>query len=141
MRSGRHQRRRVARLVCGLAALVSIVAAAPARAETQIGCSTSTGGFVAKVRPNACFLDWDPSGSGYGLPLAEAIYLRRIRWSSWGSSTATARAVFRTKLDDPYTRVKVRAYGIVRCEAGARVYTRIRVAFPGGHHTRRTPGC
>ena len=76
------------------------------------------------------------------LPLSEAITLRRLSWSNWGGSSAYARGVFRVKRNEPYTRVKVRAYRRVHVCTGAATYTRVRVTFPSGRtHTWRTPGC
>jgi hypothetical protein len=133
------------RIVAAAVALVGLALAGQASAKDPVylGCSTASGnGFKATIRPSTCFLDWDPKENGFGLSLAEAITLRKMHWSSWGGPTASARAVFRVKTYEPYTAVRVYASRRVHCEAGAYVYTRVRVSFPNGRkHTWQTPGC
>ena len=96
--------------------------------------------LTAEIKPTDCFLGWP------NLSLAEAVGLRRIRWSSWGVPRAFATARTRTKTYDPWTYVKVRASRRRRASesdfSSSRdlFYTRVRVAFPNGHvHTWRTP--
>jgi hypothetical protein len=132
--------------VIAVAVAVTVALAGPASAKDPVylGCSTATGnGFKATKKPSFCFLDWDPSPEAeFGLSLAEAISLHKTRWTSWGGPTASARAQTRVKDYDPWTHVRVYASRRVHCEAGAYVYTRVRVTFPQGQrHTWKTPGC
>lgn len=104
-----------------------------ASAATNLGCG-SRGALVVTAKPRDCFLDWP------NLSLAEAVGLRHITWSGWGRPTATARALVRTKVYDPWTHVRVRAFGRRRCVTTS-LYTRVRVDFGRTTHTWRTPGC
>jgi hypothetical protein len=119
--------------VCALSAL--LVAPARAAAETDLGCGNRTD-LQVTVKPRTCFLNWPD------VSLAESVTLRQIVWHNWGRSTATARAVFRVKTNEPFTRVTARAFRRRQCGAEAYLYTRVQVRFPGGRaHTWRTPNC
>jgi hypothetical protein len=91
---------------------------------------------VPKKQPGACGLFWP------NLSLAEAIYLRHMRWTNWGEPTATAIADFKRKSYDPWTRVRVRAMARRDCWGFAFLYTRARVHFPKNQqHTWQGPNC
>lgn len=104
---------------------------------TVIMCSTADGaGYSFAKAPRRCFVDWDPRARS-SLPLSSAIDLRDLHWSRWGNSRAYARAKFRDKVYDPWTRVRVVADRLVRPEGpGYRAYGRLRVTFPDGHTQR-----
>jgi hypothetical protein len=106
---------------------------AQAAPPTYVGCG-SRDSFGTSSRPRDCFLDWPD------LPLATAVHLRRIHWRGWGSGTARARALMRTKTYDPWTSVTAVAFRRRSC-GSFRVYTRVRVDFGRAMHTWRTPGC
>jgi hypothetical protein len=108
-------------------------ASTPARAATNIGCGYRAE-LVVTAKPRDCFLDWP------NLPLAEAVHLRRVVWTSWGGPVATGRALVRTKVYDPWTHVRVRAFTRRAC-ATTRLYTRVRVDFGRTSSTWRMPGC
>jgi hypothetical protein len=129
------------------AALAFAGSADAATLPNKLGCSTETetgSGVKMMSRPSYCFLDWDPANpEGMGLPLAAAIGLHDIKWSSWGV-TARGTSRFRVKNNDPWTSVKLYAYKRATCDSPSafRAYGRVRVTFPGGRtHTWEMPGC
>lgn len=116
-----------------VAAAIALGASAPAGAATNIGCGYRAA-LVVTAKPRDCFLDWP------NLSLAEAVHLRRVKWTSWGGPAATGRAVFRVKTYDPWQPVTIRAFARRAC-ATTRLYTRVRVDFGHTTSTWRTPGC
>jgi hypothetical protein len=133
-------RRRLAPLILAVVAASLIPATADAQkrsTQTVIGCGYR-GAVKAIAHPRDCFLGWP------NLSLAEAVGLRHITWSTWGSGAASGRAVVRQKTYDPWTPVVVRAGGRRSCgPAGPFVYTSVRVTFSsrGVVHTWKTPTC
>lgn len=134
-----HPIARIASVVASLALTAAVVAPASASAATRLGCGNQHD-LAAKVKPRERFLGWPD------LSLAESVWPRRIKWTSWGGPRATATARMRTKTYDPWTYVRVRASRRRRASATdfsnsrGPFYTRVRISFPSGYvHTWRTP--
>lgn len=106
---------------------------AGASADVRIGCGFS-GHLTVGPKPRGCFLDWP------NLDHAGSAWPRHIKWRGWGSPVVTATAQDRYKTYDPWTNVTLRVFGLRDC-GNYRVYTRVRVAYPYGPHTWRTPTC
>lgn len=136
--------------VLALMAVASFVAQSDASVvgtgKTVMVCGGASD-FAITAKPRTCFLDWP------NLSLAEAMTLHRTHWRHWGHRTATAKAVYKVKTYDPWTKVRVKVSGRHHCaHAGYFVYTRVRVRFAHGYdrkghlhspyyHTWKTPGC
>jgi hypothetical protein len=119
-----------------VAGALSLGAPAPSTARattTYLGCG-SRSGWTVGARPRDCFLDWPD------LPLARAVSLHHVAWNSWGDASARGRALVRTKVYDPWTHVRVRAFARRSC-GRLHVYTKVSVDFGSSSHTWRTPGC
>jgi hypothetical protein len=122
----------------GLVTAAAVAVPAAAQASTQLGCTTVSPQFPGPAaifdrKPRSCDLSW-------GYSHADSIQLQRITWRTWAGREAAGRAVFRVKIYEPWTRVRVlafrrRACGPVGKDPDVRLYTRVRVTVtsaPGG---------
>ena len=112
-----------------------VPAGAQARRLAYLPCTAfhDPFGSVAYGKPRTCFLNWTPRGPSHGLPAAESITLRHLRWSRWGGPTASATGVARPRPHAPYAHVRVTAFDGHRCGTHL-LYRRVKVRFR--HRTR-----
>jgi hypothetical protein len=111
------------------------LSAAPAHARTLILCKASgTFNRVGRVHPRTC------TTLGPRDAFCCAFNLRKLRWSHWGHSTATARGVERGfHLPLANIKVRVRAFRRRRAPCGDWVYTRVKATSRQGSFAQKFP--
>jgi hypothetical protein len=109
----------------GACVVITLVAVAAAQARSYgIPCRDSSNNVVLKTKPRNCIL-----GGKYGYQQAP---IERIRWRSWGGSSAYGRGVLRANMGFR-APVRFKVYRLDRWEEQFYIYRRARgTTYPPG---------